>query len=506
MSFFDDVLGAVCAAIKRLAEESWGEYKSAAIKDGEAFVMKTKADLEHWTTLLAGGELTKDEFEFLLGAKRDLATLVALKQEGLAAAHLMKFQSALLAAIVGAVIQTVGIVPAPLSKGALRGDSPPPAASVPRMTGAPDKLEGAALGEEPPEAPEPRRVLYSVGGWLSRLPGMTKKKAPAEQEGTRIYPVWYGTNRKPATDGDSDRWYSGERDEEVHYGTCKVAIPKSHKIGSLGSGWLKRFLTGEDDRMTVTEHLAMAEVKYWANIASVLADYPPSERAALVYIHGYNTTFEQAALRTAQIGFDLKVPGITAFYSWPSKGTLPGYAADAATIDASESYIIEFLTRFTEIAEVERVHIIAHSMGNRGLLRAAHEIAERASGVPFGQIFLAAPDVDTGTFKALAQAYRKVAERTTLYASSKDKALEVSGTLHDYPRAGHTPPVTIVSGIDTVDVTDVDLSLLGHGYFAEQRSVLQDMHDLIMHDDSPDRRLGLTPVVDVVGEYWRIGK
>jgi esterase/lipase superfamily enzyme len=348
-------------------------------------------------------------------------------------------------------------------------------------------------------------VLYNIGDMLRWPSGRPKAESAPVKDGTRIYPVWYGTNRKPSEQGDSNRWYSGERDEEVHYGVCRVAIPKSHKIGSLGSGWFKRFITGEDDRLKVIEHLAMVDAGFWADVASALARYPQGERSALVYIHGYNTTFEEAALRAAQIGFDLKVPGITAFYSWPSKGTVLGYAADEATIDVCEPHIVQFLTRLTETAEVERVHIIAHSMGNRGLLRAVHEIAEHTPGVSFGQIFLAAPDVDTGLFKSLADAYRQISERTTLYASSKDKALELSGTLHDYPRAGHRPPVTVIKGIDTIDVSGVDLSFLGHGYFAEQRPVLQDMHDLMLHDESPEHRLGLIPITED-GGYWRIGE
>lgn len=38
-------------------------------------------------------------------------------------------------------------------------------------------------------------------------------------------------------------------------------------------------------------------------------------KQALVYIHGYNVGFEEAAIRAAQIGFDLKIGGITAFFS-----------------------------------------------------------------------------------------------------------------------------------------------------------------------------------------------
>ena len=66
-----------------------------------------------------------------------------------------------------------------------------------------------------------------------------------------------------------------------------------------------------------------------------------------------------------------------AFYSWPSLGTTIGYTADEATIEASEPFIAEFLARFAAESGARHIHIIAHSMGNRGLLRAFHRIVAR---------------------------------------------------------------------------------------------------------------------------------
>jgi esterase/lipase superfamily enzyme len=57
---------------------------------------------------------------------------------------------------------------------------------------------------------------------------------------------------------------------------------------------------------------------------------------ALVFLHGFNVTFEDAAIRAAQIGYDLKVPGATAFFSWPSRGSVAAYPADEASLEASE--------------------------------------------------------------------------------------------------------------------------------------------------------------------------
>jgi esterase/lipase superfamily enzyme len=326
-------------------------------------------------------------------------------------------------------------------------------------------------------------------------------------EATR-YPLWFGTNRKPIDPNNISKGFSGERDQQLHYGTCQVTVPKSHKIGSTGSPWWQRLLSQTDDSLKLVQDSIWEwqSQAFWTNIQQALQDHDPSERMGLVFIHGFNVSFEAAALRAAQIGVDLQVPGITAFYSWPSKGRLAGYPADEASIQASEAYITEFLVNFVKHSGAEQVHLIAHSMGNRGLLRSIQRIAQQAqelSQTRFGQIFLAAPDEDPDVFRDLAIAFQKVAQRTTLYISAKDKALASSGLIHNEPRAGFSPPITIVPGVDTVEVSKIDLTLLGHGYYGDARPVLQDMHSLIRQNAEPGDRFGLNEVViEQQQRYW----
>ncbi len=133
-------------------------------------------------------------------------------------------------------------------------------------------------------------------------------------------------------------------------------------------------------------------------------------------------------------------------------------------------------------------------MGNRGLLRAIQRIMAQASatsGVRFGQVFLAAPDLDTGLFRDLAALCPRISERTTLYVSARDRAMEISHWLHQFDRVGYTPPVTVVDGVDTIEVSGLDLSILGHAYFAEAHGVLYDMHQLLSANADPDSRLRL---------------
>jgi esterase/lipase superfamily enzyme len=328
---------------------------------------------------------------------------------------------------------------------------------------------------------------------------------PPVQKGE--YVVWFGTNRR-RLERDATKGFSSGRDHTVHYGSCRVYIPKSHKIGSIGSPWWRRWFAGNDDRLHLVKISEFNERSFWGQIARRLEGVTADERQALIFLHGYNVSFQEAALRAAQIGFDLSIKGIMAFFSWPSQGTVAGYMADAATIEASEDDITNFMTNFVTQSGAESVNIIAHSMGNRGLLRAVNRIAHRAeaqSRVPFGQIILAAADVDADSFRTLCKAYTQVAQRTTLYVSTRDRAVEASHWLHQFPRVGLMPPVCVAPGIDTIGVSNVDMTLLGHGYMAEAREVLNDMYQLIRTGSPPGRRFGLDVQKTKEGQqYWII--
>jgi esterase/lipase superfamily enzyme len=317
-----------------------------------------------------------------------------------------------------------------------------------------------------------------------------------------------GQNRRPIDIGDVTKGFSGERDTRTHFGWCRIFIPKSHRIGSIGSWWWKRVRTGTDDRLRLLDITTADEDSFWLRIHDASVTGSRDENEAVVFVHGYNVSFEEAALRAAQIGCDLSIRGVMAFFSWPSKGTLAGYFADAATIEASEPVLKEFLMRIAAMAGVEKVHVIAHSMGNRGVLRAISRVTaevKKATGKTFAQFILAAPDIDSETFGNLADCYRKLGKRTTLYVSSRDLAVEVSSWVHDFHRVGFAPPVTVLEGIDTISVANIDLTLLGHGYVANARAVLEDMHQLIKLRVAPNKRFGLRRALSPEGKtYWEI--
>jgi esterase/lipase superfamily enzyme len=312
----------------------------------------------------------------------------------------------------------------------------------------------------------------------------------AEFSGT-CYPVWFGTDRKPIDRNNPALGFGSEPDDHLNYGKRIVRIPLSHRPGELGSPLWRRLLTGVDDRLTLDPATVLGEDAFARDVRGFLSKLDPADRNVLVYIHGFNTSFDEAARRAAQLGFDLKVPGITAFYSWPSLANITAYVGDLARIEASEQMLADFLVKTTTLVERGKVHLIAHSMGNRGLLAAMHRATTQAAlrtGVRFGQIFLAAPDVDARSFAQLASIYPLAAEHTTLYVADQDKALLALEWATAEARAGGAPPVLVLPGIDTVRVRGWSLFRLGHSYVAEDASVLRDIRTVLHWHESPERR------------------
>jgi esterase/lipase superfamily enzyme len=398
-------------------------------------------------------------------------------------------------------------LPAPRSAGSRSTPLPPPrsAASPPApASAARPPVEGVSASD-----PGPLVLSRDPSGEGSAPDRNVLESIDPETAAGREYTVWYGTNRRLLDKGSAPR-FSNSRDDKVHCGKCVVLLPHARAFGSLGSPAWKRWLTGVDDRARLSSTAAFRDTAaFLDDIHRTLLDREPffRRRDVLVYIHGYQTTFEEAAIRAAQLGADLNVPGLTAFYSWPSRARFLGYLADEAAIEDAEVYIADFLMQLARDVGAERVHVIAHSMGNRGLLRAMQRItslAEASGGVRFGQIFLAAPDVDVGTFGRLAAAYAARSQRTTMYVSARDRAVWLSWLLHMFPRVGFAPPITVVNGLDTIEVSGVDFSLIGHGAYAEASALITDMGHLIRVDQAPPLRQRIRPAKSAGGQtYWR---
>lgn len=109
MPGIDDFLRVLGERVAALVTDTFKKHVDAARRDAEAFLAATRADLERWGQLLAAGELTPDDFQWLVKGRVDVAKMAALKQAGLAKARLDGFKRALLATVVGTARELLGV-------------------------------------------------------------------------------------------------------------------------------------------------------------------------------------------------------------------------------------------------------------------------------------------------------------------------------------------------------------------------------------------------------------
>ncbi|MBN2021955.1 MAG: alpha/beta hydrolase [Pirellulales bacterium] len=312
-------------------------------------------------------------------------------------------------------------------------------------------------------------------------------------------------NTKPAG-AKIDLDYSNDRGE-LEVGTCEVSIPRTHQRGELESPSIIRLEFREDPM----RHVVLMGVErkdedgFYADLKERIAQCPRGE--AFVFVHGYNVTFEKAARRTAQMAYDLGFEGAPIFYSWPSQGGLFDYTVDETNVVWTVPHLKEFLLSVARRTEAKRVHLIAHSMGNRALTAALGQLVTelKQEDMPlFHELVLTAPDIDADVFRRdIAPVITKTAQRVTLYASSNDEALAASKKLHGYPRAGDSGEgLVVLPGIDTIDVSDLDTSLLGHSYYGDNDTVLTDLAQLIEESKPPRLRSHLRAMALGSLEYW----
>ena len=93
-----------------------------------------------------------------------------------------------------------------------------------------------------------------------------------------------------------------------------------------------------------------------------------TKRDALLFIHGYNTSFNDGCRRAAQLAYDLKFPGTVLLYSWPSKNHWYAYAADEEIAAWSSPHFEAFLRDILAVQNLLKLHVISHGMGNRVVL------------------------------------------------------------------------------------------------------------------------------------------
>ncbi|MYM68355.1 alpha/beta fold hydrolase [Pseudoduganella sp. FT55W] len=311
--------------------------------------------------------------------------------------------------------------------------------------------------------------------------------------------------------------FTGERGP-LAYGAARVNVPLDHRVGHIELP-LKYALWGYDlyeQKADPNKHFFIKEVckltaKEWTQLLQAKGD-----NEALVFVHGYNNSFEDSLYSMAQIVWDLQYRGTAVLFTWASRGKTVDYQYDKESAAISSQEFTDLLRNLTNQG-IKKIHVLAHSMGNMVIIDALKSQKQDPVPLKIAELIMAAPDVDRDYFRQNAPAIRPLTKGMTLYASSSDRALLASRKLAgNIPRAGDVPAEgpLVIDGIDTIDVTAVGTELLGlnHDVFASSRPIMSDIGILLSTDPRkpPNQRLA-SYIFAVPGNaktplYWRYGK
>lgn len=411
------------------------------------------------------------------------------------------------------------------SSGQSRKPSTSPARSVRRKTAARKRKPAAApVPVSPRSAPKSAPAGEVEALEITEATGSEEVAAitanEAEPEKLNTVKVLFGTDRLKDTTGERLKFGAG-RAGELTLGQASVTIPKQHTRGIVERPWefsvvgVTIYKQSEDpDKHFIVQKIGVLDEDAFISAANAKLDASKDYRKqAVIFVHGYNNDFDDALYRSAQMIFDMGFDGAPFLYSWPSAAGYSTYEYDQQSARQSVVHLRRFIQLVTEKTNAEKIHLVAHSMGNDVLLEALRELRFQYGpdhDYRISQVILAAPDVDRNVFENLARQIVGMGKGVTLYASANDRALHASRAYAGgIARAGDVPedgPV-VVRGVDTIDVsaTQQDFWGLNHNTYAETSELLRDIRKIFKTGVRPPtvRTPSLLPIEIADGTYWR---
>ena len=210
-------------------------------------------------------------------------------------------------------------------------------------------------------------------------------------------------------------------------------------------------------------------------IASDAIDSQGHKRRVLLFVHGYNVSFDDALDATARLSAEVQFPVIpVASLGHPTAHT-PDIGTTRITYATSSKRFMEFLQGFLSKSQPE-VDIVCHSMGAREVTSALAELGRHKARLPaLHKVIFAAADIWSKEFIDVWPDLQKLdGVEFEFYASNHDLALKLSHIVHRVPRLGDASPVTAPAGGTTVDASALaTFQAVGHSYILDVQGSAQ---------------------------------
>lgn len=344
--------------------------------------------------------------------------------------------------------------------------------------------------------------------------------------------VYYATNRNNEGSEEAPAW--GERFYADGPSYFRVGTAEVERKGR--ENYACKTVALEPEKLA-TDDPAQIRVGSKKLFDALRAEMKASERDIILLIHGFASTFGTSVERGAQISHEYTIrpagggaaanePGYRPkvfVFSWPSNGRVyPAYEYDSDRHDAQASGVaiaralqrlIEFLVEIrTEDRDTirrarlddkpvdpdalraceQRIHVVAHSMGNWALRHAVLALANDVHLRPlprlFEHVFLMAADEDADCFETGLKLglLPDLARFVHVYHASDDQALRVSDVTKGNPdRLGSDGPKNMeridnrIFAVDCNAVSTTDIAHGRHQYYRLRPEVIEDVRQVL---------------------------
>jgi len=269
--------------------------------------------------------------------------------------------------------------------------------------------------------------------------------APNAPVGTaEVQPIYLATDRV-LTEELAGTTRRGGR---LSFARYDITIPLDHRPGQV------EFSASNPDPATSFTVSASRGIPAAAEFGRLVrAGAGPSRRpkdSIVVFIHGFNTSLEDAVFRHAQIAHDYDLFGPQVTFTWPSIQRPLGYVRDRDSVLIARDRLEELLALLT--AEGQDVFVFAHSMGALLTVETLRQLSITGRRDVLGRIggvILISPDIDVDLFETQHARIDPFPHPFVVMTSASDFALRFSALLTGQPeRLGSARDLERLAALD----------------------------------------------------------
>ena len=274
--------------------------------------------------------------------------------------------------------------------------------------------------------------------------------------------VLVATNRKPVDGAHAKPWFGPERAQALSIAHARLTPPDAGRFSLAAVGL-------DDWRLDAIEPVPQ------------IGDLPGASSGArdvLIYVHGFNQTFETAVLDAARLSDGIKFHGDTLAFAWPSKAKLLDYGYDRDSAMWSRDALEKVLDGLMASPTVGRLHIVAHSIGTMLTMEALRQLYAHqgdAAADRLGAVVFAAPDIDMDVFTSSVDHIGPIARKITLLTATNDRALAVSRWMAGgMTRVGAAQKAQLEQlGLHVIDASQEGWGVVNHDLFLTNDRIRQ---------------------------------